>query len=189
MLRELTFNQDAIAYIRDQLASDNKLGSYLLELPLERGTVQSLVPADATPEALKKFSVGGLIQRALTEPRVAEFVSAYLAAGTDRLALLEDAGARPDDAYVRASAARYVVHESDVVYMCTPQDGASAITSALRAASSYSFVGTLTVGPMPLATQGEKISADVLRRLALASKHVLVSAYDNESVLIWSGEA
>jgi hypothetical protein len=117
MLRELTFNQDAIAYLRDQLASDNKLGSYLLELPLERGTVQSIVTATATAEALQRFGVGGLIQRALSEPRVVEFVSAYLAAGADRLALLEDAGVRPDDAYVRASPARYMVHESDVVYV------------------------------------------------------------------------
>ena len=80
MVKKVKLPAEAISFIRRQLASGDTLASYLLELPLENGTVQVYLP-DAVDHSQLSLQFGGLSKFNLGEDLrmpVIAFISQFL---------------------------------------------------------------------------------------------------------------
>jgi hypothetical protein len=136
----------------------------------------------ARPEDLIEVARGGLPTPARQNPAIITFIRQFLAARRDRLALFEDAVARPGDPALRQSESAYVVVDDHVLPMLLGGDVDDAkVRSVLTDAWSWRLVGLLT------GAQVESADHDLgmgLADLVAQSRHIVVGAWDGEGLLV-----
>src|SRR5437867_11624348 len=99
MVKKVKLPAEAISFIRRQLASGDTLASYLLELPLENGTVQVYLP-DAVDHSQLSLQFGGLSKFNLGEDLmmpVIAFISQFLGNVSKHVAVFEGGCYRPSE--------------------------------------------------------------------------------------------
>jgi hypothetical protein len=207
MITEIELDRDAITFMRSCLSEGNTLSKHLLRLPLDEGRVVTYLPLTASPDAIKRFAVGGIIpttrlqhevdagkyefvqlSRAEVELKLADLISAYLNQPGSRYAIFEHALAEPTDPWLAQTSAKFFTYRSEVYIFLTSQDiSTKAIVSAIRTAATYRFTGILcTTSKLPDLGTGQVVEQDTLRALAKSTEHIIVGAYDGESEIVWS---
>lgn len=207
MITEIELDRDAITYLRSCLSDGKSLSAHLLRLPLDEGRIVTYLPLTASPDAIKGFSVGGIIptvrlprevdsdeseivqlSRTEVELKLADLISAYLNRSGRRYAIFEHALAEPTDPWLVQTPAKFFTYRSEVYVCLTSQDISNeAIMSAIRTAATYRFTGILcTTSSLPDLSTGQVVEQDILRVLAESTQHIIVGAYDGESEIVWS---
>ena len=191
MLHDIRDVPSAITYIRACLERGNSLAKHLLRLPLEQGQVAVPLAAGVPEAVYSRFAVGGVTARKVTEPQLTAFVAEYLEGEARRYAIFEDALARPGDAILAKSKASFLTFDSEVLHVLTAQErDPERILGVVRLATSYLFLGVLSsLDPGTELRAGQALTADMLAAIAQHTDHLLIGAYDNEGVLIWSRRA
>jgi hypothetical protein len=182
---EYELKQEAISYIRTQLASGRAFAHALLKLPLETGRVTAYLPPDISEEALYDFGSGGIAcgQENLW---LAEFISKTLSVQPSGICVFEHPVAEqgdsrmPDSPFFAVGRDIFMVAQRD-----TPSD---VVLRIVRDAHWYPAVGALATLPVDQAVPEDEStqSPDLVRQLAEAADHVMIGAYDGEAWLIWS---
>jgi hypothetical protein len=187
-LKEYRLGPGALDYIRATLADGKTLSKLLLELPLEDGQVVTYLPSGVRATARHHYNVGGVAKRSQTEPYVLNVITAFLQGPPNRVAVFEDALARPSDPVLRSTKVPFVYYDGDVYYFLTSERATpDLISNAVRTATSYRFVCMLSdAAEEHNAKPGTEVSLESLKAIAHAAQLILVSAYDGESVVIWT---
>lgn len=188
MPKLVEFGPEAITYIRSCLSEGDTLSRHLLVQPLESGRVTAQLPDSVDPEISQRFEVGGITRRSDTEFNLITFISAYLNEPGKRYVMFETL-ARLGDASLASSNNQFLTHRSEVYYFLTSRNcNSEKIINAVRKARSYPFIGVLTSTPEdePDIQTGHTLAPDVLEKFATRAEHILIGAYDNEGILIWS---
>lgn len=125
---------------------------------------------------------GGLPEPSRLNPLVIAFISQFLREDGRRVALFEDAVARPGDAVLARAKSPYVVID-DHVFPVLRGDHVddAAVTDLLLDAWSWRLVGLLTSSEALLT--GDHFGTD-LADLVANSQHVVVGAWDGEGILV-----
>jgi hypothetical protein len=187
VLAQHRLGPDAIGYIRAQLEQGRTLSQLLLALPLENGAVVTYLPTSVDPKAVHQFSTGGIASIHKTELKMIQIIAAFLAAGSNRCAVFEDALTNATDPGLRPVTAPYFTAGLDVYFYVTSRDASEPLISkALRESKSYLFLGVLTAGDRLIdGPQGHQVSVSDLEALVQQTTTMLVGAYDGEAELIW----
>jgi hypothetical protein len=189
MLKEFEFGSEAIIYVQSCLSSGNTLSRRLLKLTLGSGRVTAHLPANVSPVTAREFEFGGIAKGGENPwSHLAAFIAEYLSGQGKRYAVFE-AIERKGDPCVSSLDKKFFTHGSELYFFLTSRDqDLSSITGTIRAARSYPFVGALTSVPEdePDIRADFEVTTDVLEKLAARTEHILIGAYDDEGVLIWS---
>ncbi len=188
MLKDFKFGSEAITYIRSCLSEGDTLSKYLLDSALGRGQVKAHLPADADPGYIKRFRWGGVTTRNNTRQFLTTFISAHLIKKGKQYAVFETLY-RPGDICLLSSKEHFFTHKLEVYYFLNSHDiDSDIIVSTVRFARSYPFIGVLTSIPEEESDiQAEhELPIDKLKKFVARTEYILIGAYDNEGVLIWS---
>src|SRR4051794_2879399 len=112
MLKKVQLGSEAIEYIEGAFSEGRSLSKYLLDLPLEKGTVTTWVDSRTDPVALTHFKTGGIITgeaRRKASLMLARFVSNYLAQTDTRYGIFEHALATEGDPFLLTKKLNYFV--------------------------------------------------------------------------------
>jgi hypothetical protein len=206
MLTDITLDQRAYTYIRDQLTDGDVLARHLVGIVNDGGTVYALLPEGVSLESASSFVQGGklptppssewrhgknsiVVPVPNTNEALAGKIESFLTGGEQRICVFENAVAR--------TRFPYVAHFTDILICADrvyhvirgPSPTRSDVLSTIReAASLQGCLGAMTSLPdrlnWPKGSQQMVSEAD-LAELAQRSEKVIVGAYDGESYVIW----
>ena len=193
MLKKLVFSLEAIAYMREQLASGNILAQRLLALPLEAGLAVSYLPEAVDMETARDFAHSitlrtGIQVTAEVEAEAVTFIAAYLRQADDSIAIFETQ-ARPGDAWLtKAHDFQFFAYDTEVYGYVTSQEWhPSEVMAVFRHRREYPYVANLTSLPGDDVDHWRlEITLTLLEQLAERTVHILIGAYDGEGYIIWS---
>jgi hypothetical protein len=185
LLTEFELGDEALRYIRSQLASGRALGRALSELPEARGRVTTFLPQNVGTEQLIDFDSGG-VANGEENQRLTEFTSKYLGAQPARICVLEHAYARLGDPKL-PDVPLFTVGE-DVFMFADQETPVEVVLKIAREGHLYPSIGALATLPVDqaLPLEGSEQTPTFLRQLAQAADYTLIGAYDGEAWLIWS---
>jgi hypothetical protein len=185
LLKQYDLGDDAIQFIRSQLALGRGLARSLSELPVERGRVTTHLPANVSTENLSDFGSGGIASGEETQ-WLAGFISDFLAAQASRVCVLEHASAERSDSK-QPDVPFFTVGEDLFMFahQTTPRETLLTIT---QKGHWYPAIGTLSRLPadQPQLPERSEQTPALLRELAEATDYMLIGAYDAEAWLIWT---
>jgi hypothetical protein len=191
MLTKFELGEEAVRYMRQNLAHGNALSRRLLSLPLDAGDVFAYLPGNTNPEITRRLECGGVASgevAAEIERELISFIANYLAGPGRPYAVFEDLSAKPSDACLSSSDALFFTHGLEVDYFLPAgQRTPDEIITAVRAVSSWVFNGFLSALPsVPDIRNRQEVGNEVIEVLAQNTKHILLGAYDREGYVIWT---
>ena len=191
-------------YLADCLDSGDPLSSSLLRLPIRaKGHVSALLPkgCEGPFRNVKEFSCSLGVKTVGAQPAIDDFAWRYLSSNRNAVAmfsalLLEgDKGiARRETPYVFAPPPAWWgnVKRRAIVYV---QEASYATQDSVRIACSetrgfpsrFALMNVPSrLGPLPI---GEYVDQERIDALTDFTDHIVLGAFDDESVLIWSAKA
>jgi hypothetical protein len=188
MLREHTFGAEAFIYIRDQLSSGKTLSNLLLNLPLNEGKVIAFLSESFPSDWFNKFQSGIGMKASPSHKHLASFMSEYLRKSQTNLVIFEEPLKRSSDRHLSSRVKQYMTHDSEVYPFLTSREAGNLkqINSFIADSTAYYFLAALTASTDRKFDNRQDVTRDVLMNLALATKYIIVGAYDGEGHLIWS---
>ena len=187
MLKKIKLGQEAINYMKSCLTGAKTLSSYLLDFPLEKGSIVSFLPESVNFESVNQFHYGGILRSAETDKIISQFITNYLSK-PNSYAVFEDAVAEPTYRYLSVGEKQFFTFQTEVYhYVCSEDsDVNKKVMNMLRVASSYVTIGVLAQFSSELnISQKQELLEKDIKNLALNSQYILVGAYDGEGMLIW----
>ncbi len=198
MLKEFELGHEAIDYIRGQLSHGVSLSNLLLDLPLEKGRVTTILPAEVSIETVTQFEDGfwteGFEENFDKRLYMADLSSTYLRdtkISSLRYAIFENSAERPTYPWLITRKAQFFTNDehSDVYHFVTSKNNEiENITNAIRnAITAWLFTGILTeMVDGPDLVCGQAMDAGIMRTLAENTAYLFIGAYDGEGLLTWT---
>lgn len=192
-LQEARLPDNAIEYIRAELATGSTYARQLSQLPLDKGHVTTFLPPQLDPSALPDFSAGPSMIFGVSmegnRTMVSQAIRDYLAEGAYRIAIVETAH-RENDSSLASRPINFFTHGEEV-YFWIAREGAHLplIQRVMSRARDYPFVCGLSLWPAYELQELEprKLEPNELSLLAKNTKHIVVGAFDMEGYVIWHG--
>lgn len=202
---------EAMSYVRDQLRYGTALGeSILANIDIDTGVVSTYFPSDVDPDALLRFSSGGVLGReagsvgvsaageryivekiSTMDQWLVDYVHESLKSEQSRLCIFEDF--MGDFEYVsRQQVGSQVVHTGDETYHLITAENADKLTIeatiyAVRVA--WRFLCVLATGADAVAEgsliNSKELSRNQIDNISRNAQKIIVGAYDGEGYLIW----
>jgi hypothetical protein len=188
-IKKFQLTTKAIAYIRECLTDGQKiLSRSLQELPVERGNIIAFLPDDSSPFLRMEFHTGGITSLRETKKPLIEFIANFLDKGRNCYLILENALALPSDGWLKKKQLSVFFCENTVChFLKSGYNAPNTISDLIREAdTAYLTVGILTCAEDIEIQVRQEVSPESLEILVKRAEHILVSAYDGESFLIWS---
>lgn len=187
-----TLGDEAIEYLRNELVLGNALARELTKLRLEQGKVRTFLPSSTSHLALTTWNAGGVVLSSEPTELFCSAVYRFLQSRPNRVYLFEDRCLRTTHPAMATLTLeeKYVTVNSEVFYFFDSTDTEKVIVEAMRGRPSacYLFVGALCEGDgKTKLVRGDQHEQAVLQEYATEAKHVVVTAYDDEAFLVWSG--
>jgi hypothetical protein len=190
MLTKVEFGVEAIPYIDSCLLRGKSLAAHVLKNHMpETGQIFSYLPTNVTLEQKVRFVAGGIFKAPVSWQRIVDFISRFTSGPGKRYAVFEDAYAQSNDPWTQDSNPQFFSFRLEVYHFLTSRDQKrEKIVRTLKRAGGYPFIGALTSLPAdePAIKNRQEVTEDILEELAKRTKHVLIGAYDNETMLIWN---
>ena len=212
MYQKLEFGPDAKAFIRLKLSTGPALAQSLCELPLELGRVVSFLPTTPKLWDLLHFArainsradlESGRVDREYRD-RERDVVVNFLKEGSSNAAFFYTHTFTPERKPQRVtqdSSVDYFYHHTHMKYgeekthftdgyflLRAPLPKDQILECLQRVTRERAFVGTLInlSEPLPEAKEGGTITRETLQLIAARTEMILVSAYDDDAILIWT---
>ena len=192
MLREVELDENALEYIKEELASGDALAGFLLDsLNFEQGITRTFLPNDLIDEKNIDFrSSVAKEYRAMyseTHEKIAGFISAYLSQQENRLVIFETL-ASPNNPLLKERKLQHFTHQRNVYSYLTrrnlDEQGASKIILGAR---GYPCIGILTSFSDGEAFLHQKsVTDDILQKLVAETEHIIIGAFDEDGFILWS---
>lgn len=196
MLKTINLDQQAaLDHVRDRLSLGNLLASRVSALPLESGSVSTLLPERVNPSKVsnsRTLREGGIAEPSESreiERAVAEFISGYLSRSERQLAIFEHSLANASDPWVAKCEIPLFVQGAKIFFYLTQSDAQpDRILLTMRAArTALAMMAVLTnLGTLETITDRQSVPSELIEVLAENTQHVIVDAYDGEGFLVWS---
>ncbi|MBA3957780.1 MAG: hypothetical protein H0X51_05225 [Parachlamydiaceae bacterium] len=173
----------------------------LQHLDFSKGNFYTILPTNASIQKITLFEEGGIIpqskpleqkefygkkclyqEKSTTKKELEGFITYYLHANSLNLAMLEDVVREPTSPNVNIEDVRLITRDMEVFYLINHQTPASSLGLAL--ARSKHVWHTLYVLAGGLNTPDVFKEEDFML-ISKAATHVIISAYDGESYIIW----
>jgi hypothetical protein len=198
----------ALNYVKRELSKGGVLSTCISSLPLVKGSIYALVPAETSDVNLYDFENGVLYpfdeklldakQPAIpiqneARPFLVEIVQQYLNVSETNCCLFEDPIRLPTDPKVTDSAIDYVhlIGGEMFYFFNSSSNDSSKINKALMTSEAYIFLCALsslgTVKQNAFLTKKE-IDLELLKLFTAGVSSFFVKAYDYEGYLMWVGE-
>jgi hypothetical protein len=186
-LTQLYLDREALTYLKtglDRVATG--LCTYLASLPLNDGTVYTMVPPGTSPERANHFENGGLMSMDAGEAWLANHVVTSLAADSHGTLVFQDAwGAHPQDiAFQSAKSAKFTNDGDTYYYVHNSTPTLHLIHQLLKDLQGYARIGILTHFGRT-GVPDVVINSDCLKELAANTRELYLSIYDQEGFLVW----
>jgi hypothetical protein len=187
-ITQVEIGQSAIAYICECLTSDKALSQFLQQIPLGLGKVTAFLTNDSSSEARLDFHTGGILSAYDSRDPFYEFLSQFLKISSERYLIVESAVYLPSDEWIKRKPEESIFFCENTVLCFTDSQhhDLSTVEDVIMSATSYLTVGILTCAEgieLPLQQQ---VPLETVKALANGTEHLLVTAYDSETFLIWS---
>lgn len=190
MLTEVRFGLEAVPYFDSCLLRGKTLATCILKYQrLETGQIIGYLPPNVPFERKTQFVAGGMFETPIDREKTVSWVSRFLQGPSRRYVVFEDAYAKPTDPWTQEPKTQFFSFESEVYHFLTSRDQKlETIIQTLRWADGYPFIGAFTSLPAdgPEIKHRQEVTRDIVEELAKRVEHILVGAYDNETMLIWS---
>jgi hypothetical protein len=187
-MNEIRLGQEGIEYVRSCLRQGSDLCTKILEFTLVDGEAFAPVPDDISFKRLKQFNVGGLLSRKETVDWLARYLKGLFQKNASGTFVLQDVWAKPEDVAGVTSGTKRFFHEENVYYFLAHGDLKQRhIAETLREVRSHLIVAVFARLQLPLhqIIPGGRVSNGLIADLAKATQEVLVSAYDQEGLVVW----
>ncbi len=188
-MKEFKLGDKAIDYIKYSLAGGDALSQYLLKLPLEAGQVTTYLPSTTTELQRHKFEVGGIINSMDAKKKLVSLIYSFLNIDTNRVAIFETLAQMGDKHLYASNVQFFTRHQSEVYCFVTSSNCTQEkIITAIKFAKSYPFIGILT-SALNIESEiiaGGEIPDSFFEKLIKSVQYILVGAYDDETILLWS---
>jgi hypothetical protein len=190
MLIEVKFGLEAIPYFDSCLLRGKTLAAHILNHQrLETGQIIGYLPPNVPFEERVQFVAGGIFDTPIDRQKTVDLILSFLSGPGRRYAVFEDAYAKSNDPWTREPKTQFFSFEFEVYHFLTSRDQKrEKITQTLRWADGYPFIGALTSLPADdlEIEHCQEVTRGILEKLAKRVEYVLIGAYDNETMLIWS---
>jgi len=207
-LTEPDVRDEAIDYLKEQLANGNTLATLLLEtINFQAGNVAILSPVTLGSAQLLEFNWGHASQKPEDGIQLTigdRSFSAYPKAGVEEqlapvikdwlkkkeyVCLLENELARAGDPWLEHANSCIVLHGAEVYHAVTQPNGTEILRALGEARSLPVFIGA--IGPQPVipicAVSGHgTVSHEQLKQFAESVSCTFAQAYDGEGYVVWS---
>jgi len=186
MLSEFELGDEALRYIRSELAHGRGLARHLLGLPLEQGRVVTYLPSTVVAEDLLDFGSGG-VAGGEENVRLAELIVGYLRGRKTGIpvCVFEHYAHRGDP---WKKDLRYFVVDEEVFLLVHRDTRTEEIAKTAQKAHLYPSIGILSTLPQDQSLPEDRSEQDLrlLQGLSERTDHVMIGAYDAEAWLVWS---
>jgi hypothetical protein len=210
VIEDRQFGEAAMKYLRDTLAGGDRLARHLLELPLERGLLHAYLPEEIDPEQISNFEADVFVGKELHpdddwEAPALGLVLSCLRATPGSLAIWEgwpeELSREPpwkgalnyfwdnDGIWAVWGGPGGSRSESRTPYIYSLSDSDQEyIANAFDKARPYPTICVLThlPGVPQLPASPFVMSRSLLASLAAHATHILVGAFDEQGLVIWS---
>jgi hypothetical protein len=193
-ITQIEIDQSALIYIGECLAEANftnekALSQFLQQIPLEQGKFTAFLTNDSSSEARLAFHTGGILSAEDSRTPFYEFTAKFLKKSNDSYLIVESFSASPNNEWIKGKPEEPIFFCGDTVLYFTDSqhhDLSTVEDVIMSATGPYLTVGILTCAEgieLPLQQQ---VPLETVKALANGTEHLLVTAYDSETFLIWS---
>lgn len=193
-LQKLSLEDAGLKYIESSLDNGGKgLCLKLLGLPLAQGSTYTIVPEDIDIDRAYQFETGGHFNIDI-KSWLAEHVIKLSSANAMGTLIFQDVwGAKPEDSgFKKIRRSKMFFNQTDVYHFVEANNITKHyIVRAMEEIASYLLIGMFVNVPVTAA----KLSADrfvddkFIENLARHTQEIYVSAYDQESIVVWQRKA
>ncbi|MEW6217261.1 MAG: hypothetical protein AB1543_06225 [Candidatus Bipolaricaulota bacterium] len=176
-----------LPYIVRSLELGGGLAAHLLSLPLELGEVVATVPETTPQQDLLRFEVGGIVNGRETGHFLEELITKHLRIRGNRYVVFESDLSRRAPALSTAEEPYFFYRDETLYYVDANLASPESIRGVLRWARRWPLLGVLSslAAAAPIEVRSE-VDDELLKELAIRTEHLVVGAYDEEAVLVWS---
>jgi len=187
MLKEFIFYDEALPYILLELEQGMSLAKALYyRVGKFDGTTKAFLPESS--ELLDRVTfMHGIFPGPADDTPIREFISDYLSKSKNRIAVFENYTYSPS--YFKESKDSNVIFYMEEVYeYLTHRDkNIKEVNKVYSRKSNYPSIGVLSELPSNVTLpQGEFVNQSLLEEISNHSDHILIGAYDDETMLIWT---
>lgn len=190
-LNSFPLGKGGIDYVMSCLQSaEGGLCRKLLELPIRDGSLYAVLPDDIALERATEFKLGGIMKMGDGRNWLARHVMATVE--RNDIVVFQDVwGGRPKDPVVGRRSSRVLFDRSNVYNFLLFDDlNVESIIRTLREMSSFLLVGITTRIPDGATiTDRSTVDEGFIGALAQGASEIYVTAYDQESFVVWEAPA
>jgi hypothetical protein len=187
MLKEFIFYDEALPYILLELKQGMSLAKALYyRVGKFDGTAKAFLPESS--ELIERVTfMHGIFPGPADDQPIIEFISDYLSKAKNRIAVFENYTYSPnhfeDNKYSNVIFNKEEVYE----YLTHRDESITAVSQVYYRKSNYPSIGVLSELPSNLILpKGEYVNKSLLEEISNHSDHILIGAYDDETMLIWT---
>lgn len=181
-------------WIERSLARGHELSAAVLATaPLHSGSFLALVPSGFDPSRLTDFDRGGVMASDVANATLARILDEMARQHISCVVVEDDVGRRTDPAIARRKVPSAFIGDRVISWadLDQPDSGTAAAETIAAVSSGYprnAFVIAKPAVDLALTT-GESLPADFAAKAAASLVAVVVSAFDDESFLVWSNSS
>jgi hypothetical protein len=191
-LQELPLGRDGLQYVLSSLKGAGRFADALAAevalIPTAAGNVIAPLPVGVALSRALDFDTGGIIQGPGAKSWLAARVAALCEAHGGGTFVAVDTVAAPSDPHVARRMVDKFFYDGRVQYFASCADwNESSLDGIHRAVASFLFIAAFTTYPlsMPGVPADHAVDDRLIARLAPGVQAVFISAYDQESFVVW----
>lgn len=184
---------EARSWLERSLASGHEVSAAVLETaPFESGSFVGIVPSGVNPSQIANFAEGGVVTSDVANAALAGVLDGLTQEGASCVIVEDDVGRRTDPSLATRSVPSAFIGDRVVSWAVLDQTGSGTVATETigMVSSGYprnAFVITKSAVDLGL-SQDQSLPADFAANVAASTLAVIVSAFDDESFLIWSAK-
>lgn len=181
---------EARSWLKESLAGGHEISAATLATArLDDGVFLVLAPDGSNPGRLPGFAEGGVVSSDLANAALAGVLEDLMPRGAACVVVEDDVGRRGDPALSKRRAPSAFIGDRVICWsdLDRPGSGAAAVQTIAEAASGYprnAFALTQTAADLGL-SEGQSLPVDFAAKAAGFLAALVVSAFDDESFLVW----
>jgi hypothetical protein len=182
--------QDGVAFMRSELDQNCPLSTVVAKLFDNNDKVFALMPEGTGLDRAKQFKRGGLMGMGETHKWFADYIAKTFSNNGDSIQIIfEDPWMKPCDFTKIPQKQPFFFSRSTIYYAPDSSNLFSTLNAGMKEVKSSTLIGFIVSPPVSVPQKGAAIRKETLMQLAKNTRAVFVSAYDQESYVVWQKDA